>query len=53
MSEWITPRAEDIDLDTEKKDIHIWLESDDFGNRYVSIEGAALKHLKKIMKEVL
>ena len=50
MSEWITPKAEDIDTNIHSDEIHILFESDDNGNRYVSIEGEALKHLKELLK---
>ena len=50
MSEWITPKTEDIDLTEDGKEIHIYFESDDFGARYISIEGESLKYLKKLLK---
>jgi len=53
MSEWILPKAEDINLSKEENAIHIWIESDDFGNRYISIEGETLEFLKKLVKEMI
>jgi len=51
MSEWILPKVEDIDLDLNGKHVHIWIESDDSGNRYISVEGKALEHLKKLLTD--
>jgi len=50
MSEWITPTTEDIDLSEDGKEVHIFIESDDFGARYILIEGKVLDYLKKILK---
>lgn len=50
MSEWITPTTEDIDLTEDGKEVHIYIESDQNGNRYISIEGKVLDFLKKILK---
>lgn len=47
MSDWLIPKPEDIDITEGGKEIHIYLESDSFGARYCSIEGEALKYLKK------
>ncbi len=51
MSEWITPKKEDIDLSYDGKELHIWFESDDFGNRYVSLEGETLEYVKDLLLE--
>jgi len=49
MSEWIIPKVEDVELTEDKSEVHIYIESDSFGNRYISIEGKALEHLKKLI----
>lgn len=49
MSEWIVVKKEDIDQNELKNEVHILYESDDNGNRYISIEGEALKHLKQLI----
>lgn len=48
MSEWILPKKEDVNID-EHGHLHIWIESDDFGNRYISLEGETLEHTKKLL----
>lgn len=50
MSDWITPKKEDISQDKDKTEIHILFESDDFGNRYISLEGEVLEHIKELLK---
>lgn len=50
MSEWIPVKAEDITQNDKRDEVHIWFESDDSGNRYISIEGKALEHLKNLLK---
>lgn len=53
MSEWIEVEADDIDIHDNKDGVYIWFESDDFGNRYVSVESkAALKKLKECLDKV-
>ena len=52
MSEWITPKIEDIDITEDGKEVHIYFESNDFGARYISIEGEALETLKKMLSKV-
>jgi hypothetical protein len=49
MSEWIIPKKEDIDLTKDGESLHIWFESDDFGNRYISIEGKVLEYVKELL----
>ena len=48
MSDWIIPKKGDIKLVEDGKELHIWFESDDFGNRYISLEGEALEHTKAL-----
>lgn len=50
MSQWITPTEEDIELTEDGKELHIFIESDNSGNRYISIEYDVLTHLKRILK---
>lgn len=50
MSEWITPEKEDIDLSLDGKELHIYIESDNSGARYISVEGEAFEHLKELLK---
>lgn len=49
MSEWINIEKGDISQSEHKDEIHIWFESDDNGNRYISIEKDALKYLKELL----
>ena len=46
MSDWIRVNKEDINFDGD--DIEIWIESDDFGNRYIQI---SLKELLQALSE--
>jgi len=49
MSEWLQVDKADITQNIHKDEIHIWFESDDSGNRYISIEGEALVRLREII----
>ena len=50
MSTWIIPEKEDIDLSDDEKEIHIYIESDNSGARYISVEGAVFEYLKELLK---
>lgn len=52
MSEWITPKSEDIDITDDGTEVHIYIESNENGSRYISIEDEALEALKKILDKV-
>lgn len=52
MSEWITPKVEDIDITEDGKEVHILFESNSFGSRYISIEGETLELLKKMLSKI-
>lgn len=52
MSEWITPKIEDIDITEDGKEVHILFESNSFGSRYISIEGETLELLKKMLQKI-
>ena len=45
MSDWITVKKEDIELDGD--DINVYFESDDFGNRYIILKVEDIKALLK------
>lgn len=49
MSEWLTPKKEDVDLTEDGKELHIYFENNDYGARYISIEGKVLDYVKKIL----
>ena len=50
MSTWIIPEKEDIDLSDDEKELHIYIESDNSGARYISVEGAVFEYLKELLK---
>lgn len=43
MSEWISVKKEDLDLDEDE--VNIWFEQDEFGSRYVCVKTADLEAL--------
>lgn len=47
MSEWIEPKQDDVTYDKESDEIHVYLESNDFGARYVSIPWRMIKQACK------
>lgn len=47
MSKWYEPKPEDIDITEDGKELHAWIDSDDFGNIYVSLKVSELKRLIK------
>lgn len=47
MSYWHEPKPKDWDVSDDGKDMHIYLESDDSGNIYVSLKIAELKEFLK------
>lgn len=50
MSDWLIPKKEDVDLTEDGKELHILFETDDFGARYISLEGETLKYIIKLLK---
>lgn len=49
MSFWYEKGIKDLDVSLDGKDLHIWIDSDDFGNRYVAIP---IEDIKKFMKDI-
>lgn len=47
MSYWYEPKIEDIDITEDKEELHVYLDSDDSGNRYVCLK---IKDVKKLLK---
>lgn len=47
MSYWYEPEIEDIDITEEGDEIHVYLDNDDSGGRYVSLK---VKDIKKLLK---
>lgn len=43
MSYWYEPKIEDIDFSDDGTEMHVYLDSDDSGNRYVSLKVADIK----------
>ena len=48
MSYWYEPKLEDIDITEDGKELHAYLDSDDSGNRYVSLKVEDIKKLLKL-----
>ena len=46
MSTWYeVKKVADIDLSEDKKEIHVWFDADEWGNKYVSISVELLKQV--------
>ena len=48
MSTWYEPKEKDFDLSIDKKDFTAWIDSDDFGNIYVSF---SIEEIIKFLKD--
>lgn len=48
MSYWYEPTIEDIDFSDDKEEMHVYLDSDEFGNNYCSLK---VKDIIEILKK--
>jgi hypothetical protein len=48
MSQWIDIKKENLALDDNGKEINVWFESDDSGNRYVILKIDDIKDLLNV-----
>lgn len=49
MSKWYEPKPSDVSMSDDGRELHVWIDSDEEGNIYVSLERETLQKVKKLL----